>query len=645
MKRWILLLAMLLGASPCFAKNPSDVWNLDELKKVPEATWGEEREQDGVRTRKVWYRGEPYQNHDTRVFAFVSRPEGEGPFPGIVLVHGGGGTAFSKWAELWAQAGYVAIAMDLAGCEIVEDCSTEGKDSRRKMADGGPGQSDMDKFCEFNDEDYKKMWTYHAIANIMRAHSLLDSLPYVDAERTAATGISWGGYLTTMVAGIDDRFQVVVPVYGCGQLEKNSVWTPTFRKMNWNLLCRWNDYFDPISYVGRAKCRMFFVTGTDDFAYPMDIHFQNFTRVKNADVRLQVQMPHSHGSGWRPKEIRTYVDSVLKGTPAPPCLKNLQAKRNADGTLTVTAEGKYEVPIVSGTLHYSTDLGGYEKGKWTIRTWNSVPAEKDGKRLIATLPAEVAAKSPLRLYLDAVDASGNMASTHYLLVRPKYRPEYTPAPQGAVILLGKDADGTFINRFLDKNGEPCPWHEEDGVITSGTTNGKGEAVRTNHLHSDFLFRDAHIHAEFLLPASGAGNSGLYIHGNYEMQILNTYAAHDVDIHGAGALYGFYAPRDNALLTPDQWQVYDIDYRAVRRDASGKIVTPGRITAYLNGVLVLEDKTFEEPVSMYHPFRYGNTPYLDKKWEHEKKTGFGPLFLQDHECPVKFRNVWVKDLTE
>lgn len=642
---WFILIWGLLCLTPCWAKNPAEVWNLDALKEVPAAQWGEPQEKEGIVTQKVWYAGEPYRGKATRVFAFVSRPQGEGPFPGIVLVHGGGGTAFSFWAEKWAKAGYAAIAMDLAGCEIMENESTEGKDTRRRMEDGGPGQSDNEKFGDFNDQNYQEIWTYHAIANILKAHSLLDSLPCVDPNRTAATGISWGGYLTTMAAGIDDRFQVVVPVYGCGNLERNSIWTSRIQQMPWPQMVRWNDYFDPIRYVGNAKCRMFFVNGTDDFAYPLDIHRSCFDKVPHADVRLQIHMPHSHGSGWNPTEIQGYVDSILRDGKPLPCLEKLQVRREEDGSFRVTAQAKYGVHPVSARLHYTTDTGGYSEGKWQIRQWKTLPATCEKEILTATIPAEIARQYPLRIFMDATDADGRIASTHYQLCPVEKTPAFTTVPEGGILLLGTDAQGNFVNRFLDKHGKKTDWKQEgDTLVSTQAADKATNPTNTNHIHSDVDFRDAHIHAEFLLPPQGPGNSGLYIHGNYETQIFNSNGTMDLYKDMAGALYNFYPPLANAVLPPGEWQSYDIDYTAPRRDESGKIVLPGRITAFLNGVLVLDNVSFEEPVSQWHPFRYGTTDYLRGKWEHQKKTGFGPLFLQDHGDPVHFRNVWIQPVS-
>src|SRR3990172_5481655 len=99
-----------------------------------------------------------------------------------------------------------------------------GNSPNGRLPDGGPDQADKTKFREFTDADVRDMWTYHAVAAVVRGHSLLASPPEVDPRRIGITGISWGGYLTCIVAGLDDRLKVAVPVYGCVFLGENSVW-------------------------------------------------------------------------------------------------------------------------------------------------------------------------------------------------------------------------------------------------------------------------------------------------------------------------------------------------------------------------------------------------------------------------------------
>jgi hypothetical protein len=205
-------------------------------------------------------------------------------------------------------------------------------------------------------------------------------------------------------------------------------------------------------------------------------------------------------------------------------------------------------------------------------------------------------------------------------------------PPGAVVLLDEKS-----HLFLSKDGQTIDWPVEKGVTTS-TSNKKNQ----NHIVSKYHFKDADIHVEFLLPEKGPGNSGVYIHGNYEIQIINSFGKPKDKItqEDAGSVYKFSPPLENACRKPGEWQVFDIRYTAPRRDEAGKITQNGKVTVWFNGVKVQDNTEFGEPRSTFHPFRFGNTPYLDKIRDQQKKTMTGPVFLQDHGNPVQFRNVWV-----
>lgn len=217
--------------------------------------------------------------------------------------------------------------------------------------------------------------------------------------------------------------------------------------------------------------------------------------------------------------------------------------------------------------------------------------------------------------------------------QPTQSPLPVQPPEDAIVLLGENENG-----FLSKSGGTIDWPNKDGVVTST----RGE-TRSNHIVSQLHFRDADIHVEFLLPEKGSGNSGIYIHGNYELQIIDSADKEKLDQGDMGAVYGFAPALVNAAKGPGEWQVYDIRYQAPRRDNNGKITEEGEITAWLNGKKVQDATKLSEPRSNYHPFRYQTTPYLDAIAEQQLKTSIGPVFLQDHDNPVQFRNVWVKPL--
>ncbi|MDA1275821.1 MAG: GDSL-type esterase/lipase family protein [Verrucomicrobia bacterium] len=371
---------------------PQTLWDLARLSQAPKAEWGESKDL----IQEVYYTGEPFRGKPTRVFAYVGRPAGEGPFPGMVLVHGGGGRAFEDWARHWAKRGYVAIAMDTAGV---------GPGNKR-LEDGGPDQADTTKFRNFTEAESREMWTYHAVSDVIIAHSLLRSLPEVDPERTGLTGISWGGYLTCITAGVDTRFKVAVPVYGCGFLQDNSVWRDNrLAAMEKDARRLWIRQFDPGQHIGRAACPILFLNGTSDFAYPLDSYRKTIEQVKPELATTAIHLQLKHGHFWEFEIVDAFVDSILRsGTRL---AKVGEIRISGD---TAIAPILTETPAASAELLYCID-----EGPWQPREWKTLPGEIGNGVISAKLPEE----RPIAFLLQATDERGlKTSSTHANLIRP-----------------------------------------------------------------------------------------------------------------------------------------------------------------------------------------------------------------------------------
>lgn len=375
--------ADVIAASP---KLPdTSPWNLNALSASPKFEWVDTKSP----VRSLLYTGESYGGKPTRVFAYYASPgtltgdeSKDKNLPAVVLVHGGGGTAFAEWAKLWAKRGYAAIAMDLAGHRLIEGKNPHARNSRTRLADGGPNQGDNEKFGSI-DKAPGEQWPYHAVANVVLAHSLIRSFRGVDSERTAVTGISWGGYLTCIVAGVDNRFKAAVPVYGCGFLHKNSVWLGRFAKMSAKQRDRWVKLWDPSQYLPAVSMPILFVNGTNDFAYPLDSYMKCFDAVPGEkQLRVTVNMPHGHQAGWAPKEIGIFVDQHLrKGKPLP-IVSEAQTK---DGQ--VTAKVKSSTKLVKAMVYHTMDTSPINKRKWT----GMAVSINDSVILGATVPTKATA--------------------------------------------------------------------------------------------------------------------------------------------------------------------------------------------------------------------------------------------------------------
>ncbi|MEM7457581.1 MAG: DUF1080 domain-containing protein [Planctomycetota bacterium] len=237
---------------------------------------------------------------------------------------------------------------------------------------------------------------------------------------------------------------------------------------------------------------------------------------------------------------------------------------------------------------------------------------------------------------DAIAGSENTAQSEVddSDFAPDQSAETVPAPEDAIVLFDAERG---INLFRNKLGGSTDWNVAGDLMEVVSGN-------SNHIVSMVHFQDADIHVEFMTVDAENCNSGIYVHGNYELQIMNSVNK-ELSNHTMGAVYGFHQPLVNADRGPGQWQIADIRYRAPVRNEEGEVVREGSITAWMNGQKVQENARFAEPRSTYHPFRFRTTDFLREIWEQQKATSTGPVFLQDHDHPVKFRNVWIRPLDE
>ncbi len=212
-------------------------------------------------------------------------------------------------------------------------------------------------------------------------------------------------------------------------------------------------------------------------------------------------------------------------------------------------------------------------------------------------------------------------------VEPADSPVATKPPKDAVVLF----DGSNLDAWQGRDGGPARWKVVEGVMET--------APGTGPIETKAKFGDVQLHIEWAAPdppkgtSQDRGNSGVFLMGLFEIQVLDSYRAETYADGQAGAIYGQYPPLVNASRPPGQWQAYDIAFRRPRFDASGKLTEAARITVFHNGLLIQDN---EEP--------FGPTSWL--KWlPYEDTGGKGPIALQDHDHPVKYRNIWVREMPE
>ena len=385
----------------------------------------------------IFIGGEPLKGKPTRVFAWWGLPKeasAERKVPAMVLVHGGGGTAFANWVKIWNDRGYAAIAMDT--CGAIPQGERDGKAHPRHAWSGPSGWGSS--VAQIG-EPLKDQWTYHAVAAVMRCHSYLRSLPEVDRDRIGLTGISWGGYLSSIVGSVDDRFRFAAPVYGCGYYERNPEWHKMDRDKE--KLRAWFALWDPKNFydspAGGARIPYLWCCGTNDRWYPLDtvrMSCNLLDRSVPLNLSLKYKMPHGHPPAGDPKEIAAYADSFLKGGKPLTDVTSvwtdgnvLRAEFDAHGRTAVKAELLYTCSTNALLM---------------AREWKVVPvADFDAKgRLSAPVPADA-----VMFFVNVITDDGLVASSR-ILQREKWGLVDHPRNPATDWMAG--GKGVFANYLL-----------------------------------------------------------------------------------------------------------------------------------------------------------------------------------------------------
>ena len=202
-----------------------------------------------------------------------------------------------------------------------------------------------------------------------------------------------------------------------------------------------------------------------------------------------------------------------------------------------------------------------------------------------------------------------------------------PVPADAIVLF----DGRDLSGWTNAKGGAAAWQVRSGYMEA--VKGSG-AIKTTR-----VFGDCQLHVEWASPAPGVGsgqdrgNSGVFLMNMYEVQVLDSYKSKTYADGMAAAIYGQFPPLVNASRGPGEWQTYDIVFHAPRFDGRGALATPARMTVFHNGILVHDNETLTGPTA--HKARPPYKLHADKL----------PISLQDHAHPVRFRNIWIRELQQ
>ena len=331
---------------------------------------------------------------DTEIFAFVGIPEGatkENPVPGIVLVHGGGGTAFFQWVSYWVKRGYAAIAMDTDGNMPVETSLMNNNKHIASIKNHGPANT---AFADWN-KPIEEQWAYHATAAVIVSNSFLRSFEGVDPNRIGITGISYGSFLTCQAIAYDDRFSFAMPVYG--SLDQRSGETSWAELMSGDV----GEVWDNNAILEENSTPVLYVNSNIDEFFSVKATTQSDIKTKYSQMLIKYNFQHGHELGaFQVPELLTFADNI--------CFENA-------GLIQIVEQPTADKQSVEIKLpkDVSVDLvtGYYTTSNKLVQTTTWIPVDGEFYKGVAEVSIPGNAKY---FYINVTDSRGLKVSSHVI---------------------------------------------------------------------------------------------------------------------------------------------------------------------------------------------------------------------------------------
>ena len=359
------------GFGADYSQMRDQVESLARLSEVPMVFPVEGRE-PGAGLRPLFFESVAWRGQPTRVFAWMGIPAADKPVPGVVLVHGGGGTAFPEWVRRWNERGFAAISIAVEG-QTDELTGNGGENRWRRHAFGGPSRQGI-----YGDtaEPLGDQWMFHAVSATILANSLLRSLPGVAPEKVGIAGISWGGVIASTVIGLDDRLAFAIPVYACGDLA--SIENQYGRSLQGNEVFR--QVLDPMLRIHRARMPVLWLSWPGDLHFPLDCLSDTYRRYSGPkSMALVPGLGHGHQPAWNTPESYAFAESIV--STGRPWLKEIEVLAK-EGL--VSAEFESTRRIEKASLIWTSGHGLTGQ-----RMWNEARAQLETSGTTATVRAEL----------------------------------------------------------------------------------------------------------------------------------------------------------------------------------------------------------------------------------------------------------------
>jgi len=399
-----------------FAKTPEYDYIADDSEGIYDAYKGldpaSKNDTNYKNIKAIFYEGPTYQGDETKVFAYLGVPETaseSNKVPAVVLVHGGGGTATMEWVKMWNQKGYAAISMDLNGTVPARYTGWGATNNvlgaysenslKHEWAGRQAGTQDVDLCYPEGDS-----WPGQATQMVVLAHNLLRSLPEIDSSKIGISGISWGGYVTSIMTGIDNRFAFANPIYGCGYLELSNTYFYSDKIDDGA-----GDYhWDAKYFIKKSKMPTIWVNSDHDGNFDITAFSRSFEDSPEGSVMtILPDLGHGMSIGASVNEVYAFAESVVSGGEKLISVKDVKFSGSTAEATYVLPEG---VTLSKAELYYNTDNELPYNGKYAsgdVVAWSSVEPISSGDGTVQfNVPA-----SAKRFYVNLTDDNGYVSSS------------------------------------------------------------------------------------------------------------------------------------------------------------------------------------------------------------------------------------------
>ena len=357
-----------------------------EYKYVPEF------DIEGTNIKALTIKGENIGDKKTKIFGYYGLPENtEGKVPAMVLIHGGGGHAFHCWVKQWNDRGYAAIAVDTTGfmpkSRNAGYKEGDGENWVRELSgiffeDGYVCAPDNDGM-NIEGKSLDEHWMLHAVCAAVKANSFLCEQEEIDTDKIGVTGVSWGGVITSILMGWDNRFAFAAPIYGSAYLgDSFSDIMQVFKNSEVE------KYWLAEKQYDNLKMPVLWLAWNDDCCFSVQSNSKSYLHSlknnKNSRISLVHLMNHSHNCAWRREETFCFADwCVGRGEMMPSITDN-----SFDNSISLEITADKDTVIEGASLYYITspmeykvyNKFGNDTRTFMAQQWQIMPLSLDGNK-------------------------------------------------------------------------------------------------------------------------------------------------------------------------------------------------------------------------------------------------------------------------